>query len=227
MIAWARTWLFNLIFYVGSVPYVLATPISAVVGRRALVANVHGWMIFHRWAIGLILNVHSRFEGDLPGGPVLYAAKHHSMYETLELMIALRDPVVVIKQELSQIPVWGWAVQRYGAIVVDREGSAAMLRKMVHQARAALAENRSVLIFPEGTRVPQGAAPPLKSGFAGLYRALGLPVVPIAHDSGKVWPKTGPKRSGDVTFLIGAPIPPKLSRDEIEARTHAAINQLG
>lgn len=225
--AWLRTWLFALVFYGGSVPFVLATPITAAIGHRALVANVHGWVRFHRLAIGLILNIRSRFEGDLPTGAALYAAKHHAMYETLELMLVLDDPVIVIKQELARIPIWGWAIRRYGAIVVDREGSAAMLRRMMTEAKAALAAGRSVLIFPEGTRVAQGEAPPLRSGFAGLYRALGLPVVPIAHDSGAVWPKKGPKRAGVVTFRISPAIPPKLPRDEIEARTYAEINLLG
>jgi 1-acyl-sn-glycerol-3-phosphate acyltransferase len=148
------------------------------------------------------------------------------MYETLELSLYLQDPVAVLKRELADIPVWGWGAQRYGAIVADREGSAGALRQLMRQAKAAVAGGRSVLIFPEGTRVAPGEQPPLKSGFAGLYRALGLPVVPIACNSGVVWPKNGAKRAGVVTFIIGAPIPPKLPRAEIEALTHAAINLL-
>lgn len=226
MIAWVRTILFQLLFYTGSVPYVLATPVTAALGPRVLRANVRAWALFHRWLIGWALGVRSDFCGTLPAAPVLYACKHHAMYETLELMLYLDNPVVVLKQELARIPLWGWAVRRYGAIVVDRGGSAVMLRRMMRDAKAAQASGRSVLIFPEGTRVGAGERPPLKSGFAGLYRALALPVVPIACNSGLVWPKRGPKRSGVVTFEVGAPIPPKLSRDEIEARTHAAINLL-
>jgi 1-acyl-sn-glycerol-3-phosphate acyltransferase len=83
-----------------------------------------------------------------------------------------------------------------------------------------------VLIYPEGTRVRPGEAPPLRPGFAGLYRALGLPVVPVAVDSGRLWPKGLLKRSGTIHFLIGETIPPGLKRDEIETRVHAAINAL-
>ena len=82
------------------------------------------------------------------------------------------------------------------------------------------------MIFPEGTRVPPGETPPLRSGFAGLYRALGLPVVPVAVDSGKLWGRGLVKRSGTVRFVVGETIPPGLNRDEIEARVHAAINAL-
>jgi 1-acyl-sn-glycerol-3-phosphate acyltransferase len=131
-----------------------------------------------------------------------------------------------MKRELSEIPVWGWSARRYGMIVVDRAASASALRGMMREARETLAGGRSVLIFPEGTRVDVGEAPELKSGLAGLYRMLGLPVVPIALDSGKVWPRKGPMKPGIVTMRFGEPIPTGLPRPELEARVHAAINEL-
>lgn len=97
---------------------------------------------------------------------------------------------------------------------------------MMAEARAAVASGRPVIIFPEGTRVPYGEAPALKPGFAGLYRALGLPVVPVAHDVGKLWHKGFVKRSGTVRFKVGETIPAGLKRPDIEARVHAAINAL-
>ena len=138
----------------------------------------------------------------------------------------LRAPAIVLKQELARIPVWGWAARRYGCIAVDRAGSATALRGMMREAKAARATGRSVLIFPEGTRVPPGERPPIMPGFAGLYRALALPVVPIALDSGRVWPRRGLKRSGVVTIRFGAPIPPGLPRTVVEAQVHAGINVL-
>ena len=111
-------------------------------------------------------------------------------------------------------------------IPVDRGAHAKALKDMVRHARARLADQRQILIFPEGTRVPPGQRPPLKPGFAGLYRMLGLPVVPIALDTGVLLPKKGAKRAGVVTILYGDPIPPGLSREEIEARVHTAINVL-
>lgn len=226
MIARLRTWLFQAVFYGGSVPLVLVTPFTALAGRRVLVANVHLWCRFHRLACALILGIRPRTIGTPPAGQYLYAAKHHAMYETLELVLMLGDPVVVIKQELTRIPIWGWAIQRYGAIVVDRDASATALRALMQQAKAAREEGRSVLIFPEGTRVPAGEKPPLKSGFAGLYRAFGMPVVAIAIDSGVNWPKGKPKRAGVVTFDFAAPIPPGQGREAIEAAVHEAVNRL-
>lgn len=226
MINHLRTWAFFLFFYLGSVPIVLATPFSSLAGREAFIRNVHIWSQFHRFAARHILGITSRYEGQLATEPTLYAAKHHAMFETLELCRTLGNPIFVIKRELAAIPVWGWAIQQYGAIVVDRDANASALRQMMREARAALDQGRSVIIFPEGTRVSQGEKPPLKSGFAGLYRVLGLPVVPIAINSGAVWPKKGPKRAGVVTFLFGDRIPAKLAREEIESRVHTAINLL-
>ena len=134
--------------------------------------------------------------------------------------------MIVLKRELADIPVWGWAAKRYGAIAVDREASGVALRRMLREAAAARTAGRSVLIFPEGTRVAAGEQPPLRPGFAGLYRSLNLPMVTIANDSGRLWPRKGLKLPGVVTFRYGEPVPPGLPRDEAEARAHAGINVL-
>lgn len=226
MIARVRATLFAIVFYGLSVPIVLAAPISGAFGQRAMIRHATFWALFHRWAARAILGIQIRIEGERPTGPAFYAAKHQAMFETLELEILLHGPAIVLKRELADIPAWGWAARRYGALVVDRDASAGALRQMMKDARAAKENGRSVLIFPEGTRVMPGEQPPLKSGFAGLYRILAMPTIPIACDTGKVWPREGPKRSGVVTFRFGEAIPPGLPRAEIEQRVHAAINAL-
>jgi 1-acyl-sn-glycerol-3-phosphate acyltransferase len=226
MIAWARTLLFMVVFYGLSVVIVLLVPLAALFGRRALIGYAMGWARFHRLATRVLLGIHTQVEGAPAVTPALYAAKHQAMFETLELALLLVAPAVVMKAELARIPIWGWAARRYGAIVVDRAGSAATMRQMMREARAALDAGRSILIFPEGTRVRPGEAPPLRAGFAGLYRTLGAPVIPVALDSGKVWPRKEPKRAGTVTFRFGAPVPPGLPRTEAEARVHAEMNAL-
>ena len=97
---------------------------------------------------------------------------------------------------------------------------------MMRDAQAAKADGRSILIFPEGTRVAPGEQPPLKPGFAGLYRMLALPTVPVALDTGRLLPRHGTKHPGVVTIRYGETIPPGLSRGEIEERVHRAINVL-
>ena len=221
-----RNLAFTLVFYGLSVPIVLATPVSALFGQRAVIANATLWTRMHAWAVRWLLGIRVVVEGERPTAPALYAAKHQSMWETLELQMRLDGPSMVLKRELANIPVWGWAALRYGAIPVDRDASAAALRAMMKAGQAARADGRSVFIFPEGTRVRPGEAPPLKSGFAGLYRAIGLPVVPVALDAGRLWPKRGLKRAGTITLRYGEAIPPGLPRAEIEARVHAEMNAL-
>ena len=226
MADWLRNIAFAVVFYGISVPIVLAAPIAALFGTPFLRRYCMGWTGFGVWCARHILGIRICVEGQMVAGPALYAAKHESMFETMALANFLGTPAVVMKQELGDLPAWGWAARRYGAVIVNRDASAKALRRMMHEAQGALAEGRSILIFPEGTRVAPGEAPDLRSGFAGLYRVLKLPVVPIALDSGRVWPRQGLKRPGVVTFRFLAPVPPGLSREEVEQVVHAAINSL-
>jgi 1-acyl-sn-glycerol-3-phosphate acyltransferase len=222
-----RSALFATVFYAGTVVAVLlALPVS-LLGTRPLRAWAHGWARYHRWCAAWLLGIRSRVEGHPPAGAALVAAKHQSMFETIEIFLLLREPAVVLKRELADLPLWGWIVQRYGAIPVDRAGGAAALRRMMRAAEAAIAEGRPIVIFPEGTRTAPGERSALQPGFAGLYRALKLPVVPVAVDSGRLWPRHRfVKRPGVVTMRFGEPLPPGLKRGEIEAAVHQAINAL-
>jgi len=221
-----RSLLFAAIFYPATLLWVLAGLTATLAGRRPTLAVVLSWTRLHDWLTTNLLGIRSRVEGTIPAGPHLIAAKHQAMYETLELVRLSHVPVIVIKRELADLPLFGAMTRRYGVIPVERSAGAKALREMVAQGRAAAAEGRQVLIFPEGTRVAPGETPPLRPGFAGLYRALAMPVVPVAVDSGRLWGRGLVKRSGVVTFRIGETIPPGLKRDEVERRVHAAINAL-
>lgn len=222
-----RSALFALVFYGWTVVAVLLSFPISLFGTRAIRGWAHLWVRFHRACARHILGIRSRVEGVPPAGSALVAVKHQSMYETLEIVLLLDEPALVLKRELADIPLWGWVVRRYGVIPVDRSGGAAALRRMMRAAEAAIAEGRPIVIFPEGTRVPVGTAPPLQPGFAGLYRALGLPVVPVAVDSGRLWPRNAfVKRPGNVTMRFEGVVPPGLKRREVEAAVHAAINSL-
>jgi 1-acyl-sn-glycerol-3-phosphate acyltransferase len=135
-------------------------------------------------------------------------------------------PVIVIKKELADLPLFGWMTRRYGVIAVERSAGAKALRALVGQGKTAIATGRPLLIYPEGTRVRLGETPKLRSGFAALYRALGLPVVPVATDSGRLWGRGLVDRGGTMSLAVGETIPPGLVREEIERRVHSAINML-
>ena len=224
--ALVRSILFALMFYPGTLFYVLSVIVVAPFGNGPVRRQVHAWSGYHYWLVRHVLRIRFEWDGEIPEGAYLIAVKHQAMVEAVETLRFARTPVVVMKRELSQIPLFGWVTLRYGIIPVDRNAGAKALREMMALGAAAIADGRPVIIFPEGTRVPPGEAPPLQPGFAGLYRALGLPVVPVAHDSGKLWPRGGPKQSGTIHFKVGEIIPPGLKRAEVEARVHAAINAL-
>lgn len=220
----ARSLFYALVFYPATVPFVFAGLAVSLFGRAATRALVRSWTVFHHELARAVLGVQTRVEGAIPPGAALIAVKHQSMFETLEMVRIADTPVIVLKRELSQIPFFGWLTRRYGVIPVDRNAGPKALREMMAAGRDAVAQGRAVIIYPEGTRVAPGEQPPLRPGFAGLYRALGLPVVPVAVDSGRLWPRGLVKKAGTVRIRIGETIPAGLKREEIEARVHAAIN---
>ncbi len=224
-----RSILYAVAFYIGSVPYVLLALAMTPFDQRAVIAVSRAWSQFHHLCARWILGTRQRVEGELPRTGVIVAMKHECFYEAYETLRLFPDPApaVVFKAELLAIPLWSSVTLAQGVIPVAREAGASALRTMLIAARKAVAAGRPVLIFPEGTRVRHGDAPPLRPGIAGLYKALDLPIVPIAVDSGKIWGwHRFVKRPGVVTFRVGETIPAGLPREEVEARVHAGINAL-
>lgn len=226
MMATLRSILFSLLFYPGTLIYVLTVIAVSPFGDRPVQAVVHGWSNYHHWLVTYVLGIRMAIDGRIPEGSYLIAIKHQAMVETIEALRLADKPVVVMKRELTRIPLFGWVTRRYGVIGVEREAGAKALRVMLAEGRKAVDRGRPVVIFPEGTRVPAGERPALRPGFAGLYRVLGLPVVPVAHDSGRLWGRGLAKRPGTIHFRVGEVIPAGLKREDIEARVHAAINAL-
>ena len=220
-----RSLLFYLAFYGGSVFYVTAAATVAIVAPRHVRPVPDAWSRFHRACMRVLLRIEVRESGVRPTGTALYAIKHESFFEAIDLPNTLDFPVPFGKEELYRLPGFGRAAKAYGSVTVHREQGAKALRAMLAEARTFIGTGRPLAIFPEGTRVPHGTRPPLQAGFAGIYKLLGLPVVPVAVDSGTLYHRWW-KRPGTITLHFGEPIPPGLPRDEIEARVHAAINLL-
>ncbi|HEX5258299.1 MAG TPA: lysophospholipid acyltransferase family protein [Sphingomicrobium sp.] len=224
--AFLRSLLYAAIFYPATALWcIIGLPVS-LLGQKPTLAVVLSWVDFHHWLARHVLGIRTRIEGEIPRACNLIAVKHQSMFETLEMVRLTNLPIIVMKKELADIPLFGFLTRRYGVIPVERSAGAKALRTLVEEGRRALASGRPVIIYPEGTRVRPGQAPPLKSGFAALYRALGLSVVPVALDSGRLWGRGFVHQSGTVTIKVGDTIPAGLSRKEMEARVHAAINAL-
>lgn len=227
MITALRSLAFMLIFYSGSLVLVLSALLVAWPWPAGVQIIATVWGHFHRLCARWLLGQKVRVVGDLPHGNYLYIVKHESMFETIDLLCLFDRPAIAAKRELLDMPLWGTIARLYGLIPVERTAGASALRTLRAAARAATEQGRAVCLFPEGTRVPHGEAPPLRAGFAGLYSLLGLPVLPIAIDSGRLSPRGKfRKRAGTITYKVGEIIPTGLDRREAEARVHAAINAL-
>lgn len=220
-----RAILFNLVFLSGSILITSSIALAAPFSRRLVRWGAHQWARWFVWCARLFLGIRLVVRGRVPQEGVIVASKHTSMYETILTLYLFHHPAVIMKAELRKIPIWGFVADRHGSIFVERGKAGAALKAMLRQAKARAAEGRPIFIFPEGTRVPVGTSPPLKAGLFGVYGGLRVPVVPVAHDAGEVWTRGFTKRPGTVTVAFLPEVAAGLSREEMEAEVHAAINR--
>ena len=226
-IALVRSILFWILFFIMSSICSIGAVISLPVSHHATRWFVRLWSIFHRLICRFVLGQKILVDGEMSDIPVLYVFKHEGAFETIEQPGLFKHPAVFAKEQLFSIPVWGQAARFYGLIPVDRDGGGKAMRAMLNAAKAALAKDRPLVLFAEGTRIPHGEAPPLRSGFAGIYRLLGVPVIPVAVNSGIAYPpRRWVKWSGTITYKVGETIPAGLPREEAEERVWRAINAL-
>lgn len=220
-----RSLLFYVLFYGVSTVLTILSVLVIPFGRGALRAVVRAWGSWHRWCVRYLLGITIVVEGTIPDEPILVAIKHESYFEAIDMPRMFEFPAVFAKRELFLIPGWGLSASIYGLIPVARDQGATALRTMIAEAKERVAEGRPLVIFPEGTRALHGDKPALRSGFAGLYKLLKLPVVPVAVNSGPTYHRWL-KQSGTITYKVGDMIPAGLPREEMEARVHHAINAL-
>ncbi|HEY7689722.1 MAG TPA: lysophospholipid acyltransferase family protein [Dongiaceae bacterium] len=228
-----RSLLFNILFFAWTtIMFVLSLPTLLLPSGAVWALGrlwVQGTLLLLRWVVGLSHEV--RGLTHLPAGAALVAAKHQSAWDTLIFSVLLNRPAIVLKQELLRVPLFGWYMRKCRMIPVDRKGRAKALKQMAADARARAAEGRPILIFPEGTRVAPGTHRDYQPGVAALYGALGLPVVPVALNSGLFWGRRSfQKRPGRIVLEFLRPIPAGLERrafmQELEAAIEAAANRL-
>jgi 1-acyl-sn-glycerol-3-phosphate acyltransferase len=228
-----RSLIFNAVFYLWSgLLMVLFLPLLVLPHRAALLA-ARSWSASVLFLLRVICGLSHEVRGleHLPEGPYIVASKHQSAWDTIVFALLIDGPVYVFKRELLHIPLFGWYVLAAGCIPIDRTGGAAALRRMIARARAALDNGRKIVIFPEGTRVALGAHVPHHPGTAALYAQLGVPVVPVAVNSGLYWGRrTFQKRPGRIVLEFLPPIPPGMPRKafaaELESRIESASNRL-
>lgn len=186
------------------------------------------WIQSSLFMLRVLTGISHRIEGDnkLPIGGALVAANHQSVWETMALYALLPSPVAILKEELLDIPMFGWWARATGNIAVDRKGAVKALRDMQRKSAEKIAAGNQVIIFPEGTRVKPGEKTKLKPGAAGIYAAIDAPCIPVSHDAGRFWHHPGiEKTPGQITLRIGNPIPQGLERKEFMAALTAELTR--
>jgi 1-acyl-sn-glycerol-3-phosphate acyltransferase len=221
-----RSAVFNFVFYLnltlflvlGS-PLLLAPRIWAI---RALQWWARSSLWWLRILCGIIMEVRGR--ENIPGGAVLVAGKHQSLWETFAILPLLDDPCMVLKRELTFIPFFGWFSMKFRMIAVERSAGSSALRNLVKDAKREIAAGRQIVIMPEGTRKFPDDPPDYKPGAAALYAQLNVPCVPFGLNAGLYWPRRKfLRRPGTIILEFLPAIAPGLKRDEFQRRLIAAI----
>lgn len=210
------------------IPYAFATLLWAVVRRPLRYRLTMGWPALIVRAAKLICGVRWEVMGlsQLPPGPVIFLVKHQSAWETLFLPAFMpRELCFVYKRELHWVPFFGWGLQRLDMISIDRRAHLNAFEQVVSKGTLCAAQGRSIVLFPEGTRVAPGQTVRFKTGGARLAVRCGLPVVPIAHNAGECWPRNAFfKRAGVITVSIGPVFSPEgLTADALNAQVEQWI----
>ena len=201
----------------------LTFPFSALT-RYRLISNYARMMV---WLVKVVCGIRYEVRGleNLPKEPCIVLCKHQSAWETLALQVIFPPQAWVLKRELLRIPFFGWALALTSPIAIDRSDGKGAMKQLLKQGKERLAQGFYVVIFPEGTRVPYGQRGKYKIGGAMLAASSGVPVVPVAHNAGRLWGRAAfSKHPGLVTMSIGKPIDSKgLKSDEINAQVEAWI----
>lgn len=225
-----RSIVFNILFYLNLLLYLVAALPTFLLPYRYIVEVARAWGRTNLWLLRVVCDMKADFRGveNIPSGGAIIAAKHQSAWETFALMPFVHDPVFILKRELMWLPLFGWYLWKSQMIPVNRGARGPALAAMTQRAHLEVQRGRQIIIFPEGTRRAPGAEPKYKFGVAHLYAEMGVPCVPVALNSGLFWPRRSFRRfPGTVRVEFLKPIQPGLDkqvfadrlREEIETAT--------
>ena len=187
------------------------------------------WICGIRWQVDGLANV----PPDTRAAPHIVMSKHSSTWETLSLTQYFPPLAYVAKKELLSIPFFGWGFALASPITINRKAGTDAMQQMVAQGRQRFGQGFWIVVYPEGTRIPAGTRAKYKTGGARLAIAMNVPIIPVAHNAGHLWPKgVLGKRPGLITMTIGPPISPagkdaQALTAEVEGWIEREVTRLG
>lgn len=211
------------LFYLGlSLVTIIYLPVSQLLWPFSIATRfrvMSKWSVFNLWWLRVTCNIDHVVVGleNIPDEPSIIMCKHQSAWETLALQLYFPPQVWILKRELLWIPVYGWCLAVMQPIAINRQSAIKSMRQIASDGIKRLHQGLWVVIFPEGTRVPPGVRGKYQPGGGMLAEQSGRKVVPVAHNSGYVWPRNSFRKwPGTITMVIGPPIECKdRTADEI------------
>lgn len=198
------------VFYLGmAISLLIFSPLSVIMRPLPFYIRyktISQWARFQVWWLRVTCGVKYQVEGleNIPDSPCIVMSNHQSAWETLALQFLLPPQVWVLKRELLHIPIYGWGLAAMEPIAIDRGAAIKSFRQIVEQGKERLAKGLWVIIYPEGTRVAPGEEKKYLPGGGLLAERTGLPILPVAHNSGHFWPRNSIlKYSGTITMKFG------------------------
>ncbi len=230
-----RSLIFNIFLYIGLIAiFILAIP-TLVLPSKYIIFFGRLSARYIVLILKLILNTKVIFHGIDNLKKVdnyFVASAHQSMFETFALQIPLDGPIFILKKELLSIPLFGWYLRKIGSIAIVRETTTKENLNFFDKIKDRIEKSkRPLLIFPQGTRVKLNEQPSFKKGVGRIYKAINLPCIPVALNTGKVWPKNSfMKYPGDIHISFLEPIMSGAESEEftknIENKIYTEIKKL-
>ena len=204
----ARSLIFNTLFYANLVVLMILGLPTMLLGRHGVFALARLWGAISVWLLEKICGLRVEYRGleNIPPGAVLIAAKHQSFLETFALLKYAPDFAIILKRQLTYIPLFGLYLIVSQQIAIDRGRGRQSLQQITTAANAVFAAGRQIFIYPEGTRRPPGAPPRYKQGVTALYAETGVSCLPVAVNTGLFWRRRGFLRRPGVAVIEYLPV---------------------
>ena len=230
-----RSLLFTILFYLTLIlVFTIAIPTLILPSKVTLICGkILAYIII--FLLRFILGVKVTFYGteNLKKNERFFVASaHQSLLETFILQAPLQYPIFILKKELLKIPLFGWYLKKIGSIDIVRDTTTKDNLNFFDKIKNNVeTSKRPLLIFPQGTRVKFGERLPFKKGAGRIYEVLNLPCIPVALNTGKVWPKNSfLKYNHDIVISFLEPIEPGKDKNvfvnDLEAKIYSSIDRL-
>jgi 1-acyl-sn-glycerol-3-phosphate acyltransferase len=226
-----RFQLYNLICWIVVVPMAMLVLLMWPFGHHRAYRIGRGWGLFCLWVVNHVcgLTYRIKWETPMPDETCVFMVKHSSAFETFGSLQMFPRVCWVLKKTLTYIPFFGWTLIALDGIAIDRNKGRAAVKQLIDQGKDRLARGISVIVYPEGTRMPAGETKRYGLGGVLLAQASGHKIVPVAHNAGYFWPRrTRHIVPGEISVVVGEPIDPtgrdpRELNEEIQAWIEANI----